>query len=108
MTLRRTAREVPYGADLTAYRVVQEGLTNALRYAPGAPTCVEVDRHGDELVVEVRNDAPGTPPPDVQLGGGAGLVGLAERLRLCRGTLETGRRLGGGYRLSARIPWDSE
>ena len=108
VTLRRSAHEVPYGADLTAYRVVQEGLTNALRYAPGAATAVEVDRHGDELVVEVRNDAPAAPTPDVQLGGGTGLVGLAERLRLCRGTLESGRRLGGGYRLSARIPWESE
>ncbi len=101
---------LPQGVDLAAYRVVQEGLTNALRYAPGAPTAVSLSlsrsREGDALVIEVRNDPPDVATPTGGAGGGAGLVGLAERLRLYHGTLDTGRRIGGGFCLTARIPLD--
>jgi signal transduction histidine kinase len=86
---------------------VQEALTNALRYAPGAPTDVAVtaSEQGD-LVIEVVNDAPppGSAIPAAGAGSGTGLLGLAERLRLYGGTLETGRRLGGGFRVLARLP----
>ncbi|HEY1486827.1 MAG TPA: histidine kinase [Micromonosporaceae bacterium] len=104
VTIRHESGAVPAGVDLTAYRVVQEGLTNAMRYAPGASTEVNLCREAGTLVVEVRNDAPAADAPRSALGSGAGLVGLAERLRLHDGTLDTGRRLGGGFRLTARIP----
>jgi signal transduction histidine kinase len=104
VTLRHDAGAVPQGVDLTAYRVVQEGLTNALRYAPGASTSVELRRDGDALVVEVRNDRPVTPVPPAAVGRGSGLVGLTERLRLHRGTLDSGRRIDGGFRITACIP----
>jgi signal transduction histidine kinase len=109
---------------LTAYRVVQEALTNALRHAPGAPTDIaitiqpstqppsatSITNGGTELVIEVTNDAP--PPParpndDAGVGSGTGLVGLAERLRLYGGTLEASRRVGGGFRVRARLPLDA-
>jgi signal transduction histidine kinase len=104
---------LPRGLDLTAYRVVQEALTNALRYAPGAATDVVVtasSAKGDaDLVIEVVNDAPppGTAIPASGAGSGTGLLGLAERLRLYGGTLETGRRLGGGFRVLARLPLEA-
>ncbi|MEU4423785.1 histidine kinase [Actinoplanes sp. NPDC024001] len=106
VTLHGTPLSLPHGLDLAAYRVVQEALTNALRHAPGAATEVAVTATGDELVISVENDAP--PPrarPAASNGAGAGLLGLAERLRLYDGTLESGRRLGGGFRVHARIPW---
>jgi signal transduction histidine kinase len=124
VSARRTPVALPRGVDLTAYRVVQEALTNALRHAPGAPTDIAItiqpstqppavastrDERTD-LVIEVTNDA---PPPDTPpgagggAGSGAGLLGLAERLRLYGGTLETGRRVGGGFRLRARMPLDA-
>jgi signal transduction histidine kinase len=110
VTSRRTPVNLPRGLDLTAYRVVQEALTNALRYAPGAPTDVAVtaSEQGD-LVIEVVNDAPppGSAIPDADAGSGTGLLGLAERLRLYGGTLETGRRLGGGFRVLARLPLEA-
>jgi signal transduction histidine kinase len=124
VSARRTPVALPRGVDLTAYRVVQEALTNALRHAPGAPTDIaitiqpstqppsaaSITNGGTELVIEVTNDAP--PPParpndGVEAGSGIGLVGLAERLRLYGGTLETGRRVGGGFRVRARIPLDA-
>jgi signal transduction histidine kinase len=100
---------LPRGLDLTAYRVVQEALTNALRYAPGATTDVAVTASPDDLVIEVVNDAPppGTVVPVEGAGSGTGLLGLAERLRLYGGTLETGRRIGGGFRLLARLPLEA-
>jgi signal transduction histidine kinase len=109
VTLRRTHAALPHGTDLTAYRVVQEALTNALRYAPGARTSVDITTEPpDGLVIEVTNDAapPGTglTGPVPEAGSGTGLVGLAERLRLYGGTLEAGRRVGGGFRLRARLP----
>jgi signal transduction histidine kinase len=95
---------LPVGVDLTAYRVVQEGLTNALRYARGAPTYVVVSRNGDTIEVEVRNDAPAMAAAPPAQGTGSGLLGLAERLRLFHGTLDCGHRVGGGFRLRAHIP----
>jgi signal transduction histidine kinase len=98
---------LPRGIELTAYRVVQEALTNALRYAPGAHTEIVIERDGEGLVVEITNDD-GVDPLPVNgtgvPGAGSGLLGLAERLRLYHGTLEAGRRLGGGFRVRARIP----
>jgi signal transduction histidine kinase len=105
VTSRCTAVSLPRGLDLTAYRVVQEALTNALRYAPGAATDVAVTTAPGELVIEVVNDAaPALSPVPGAAGSGTGLIGLAERLRLYGGTLETGRRAGGGFRLTARVP----
>jgi signal transduction histidine kinase len=114
VTISQTASPQTHGVDLTAYRVVQEGLTNALRYAPGAPTYVEVRQDGTGLVVEVRNDQVRTAGPHptgqsgAELGSGTGLVGLAERLRLFHGTLDCGRRLGGGFGIRAWIPMSAD
>jgi signal transduction histidine kinase len=109
VTSHRTPVDLPRGLDLTAYRVVQEALTNALRYAPGAATDVAVTAGPQDLVIEVVNDAP--PPgglvPAAGQGSGTGLLGLAERLKIYGGTLETGRRLGGGFRLLARLPLEA-
>lgn len=111
VTSRRTPVNLPRGLDLTAYRVVQEALTNALRYAPGAPTDVAVTADATDLVIEVVNDAPppgaAVPSSGAGSGSGTGLLGLAERLRLYGGTLETGRRRGGGFRVMARLPLEA-
>jgi signal transduction histidine kinase len=114
VSVRRTPLTLPRGVDLTAYRVVQEALTNALRHAPGARTEIVITRESaegrTELVIEVTNDAapPGTRPGGAAgTGSGTGLLGLAERLRLYGGTLETGRRVSGGFRVRARIPLDA-
>lgn len=102
VTLRRDGVDVPEGVDLTAYRVVQEGLTNALRHAPGAPTAVEIRHDGRDLLVEVSNDVPTGEPGGP--GAGRGLLGLRERLKLHDGTLHAGAAPGGGFRLTARFP----
>jgi signal transduction histidine kinase len=97
-----TPRALAAGVSLAAYRVIQEGLTNAMRYAAPAPVSVVITYRDGLLKVEVL-DAGGTTrkSPD---GGGRGLVGLRERVAVYGGKLESGRRLGGGYALRAYLP----
>ncbi|AXK32321.1 two-component sensor histidine kinase [Streptomyces armeniacus] len=85
------------------HRVTREGLTNALKHAPGAPVRVTFDEEGDTVTVAVVNDAPPAPrsPGD---GNRSGLVGLQERIGLLGGALHAGPRPEGGFALSARIP----
>ncbi|MET7569802.1 sensor histidine kinase [Streptomyces sp. NPDC005492] len=88
------------GIEVTAYRIVQEALTNARRHAPGAAVDVEL-RYGDEdLAVRVRDNGPG-PATD---GTGHGLLGMRERAATVGGTLLTGPAPGGGFLVEARLP----
>jgi len=96
-------RSLPAGLDLAAFRVVQEGITNALKYADRAPTEVHVRWGARELVLEILDRGPG--PARERMGdAGHGLVGMRERVRLYGGELETGRRRGGGFRIRAKLP----
>lgn len=88
--------------DLAAYRVVQEALTNTVKHAAGAAVSVLVQYAPGELRVEVT-DSGGRPRPPGP-GGGRGLAGLRERLALYGGTLDTGPRPGGGFRVRAVLP----
>ncbi|SFL33321.1 histidine kinase [Streptomyces pini] len=98
----------PQGVDveLAAYRVVQESLTNAMKYAAGKPTRILL-RHGDEHIgIEVTTDGPAAAPvtrkPDT--AGGRGLAGLCARVRMLDGELKAGSRPGGGFEVRATIP----
>jgi signal transduction histidine kinase len=88
----------------TAYRVVQEGLTNALRYAAGAAVAVRVGGDRDALVVEVENAPADSEHALAGVGTGTGLRGLRERVGACGGTLEAGPTTAGGWLLAARLP----
>jgi len=87
-----------------AYRVVREGLTNALRYASGAPVSVLVNGGSDGLVVEVENARARGHAALAGTGTGNGLRGLREHVGACGGRLEAGPTSDGGWRLSARLP----
>jgi Signal transduction histidine kinase len=109
------AGAVPESVGRTAYRIVQEALTNARKHAPGADVEVRLaGRPGAGLTVEVRNSAPGRAAPpavpapeDRPVSGAQGLIGLAERVRIAGGRLEYGSRPRGGWRLAAWLPWPS-
>jgi signal transduction histidine kinase len=89
----------------TAYRVVQEGLTNARKHAPHAPVAVRVvGSPGDGLAVTITNPLPGGTASPAIPGAGAGLAGLAERVALDGGTLHHGPA-DGAFQLAARLPW---
>jgi signal transduction histidine kinase len=94
-------RDLPPGVDLAAYRVVQEALTNALKYAGPAHAWVAVGWGDDELSLEISNDGRGDGDGD---GGGHGLAGMRERVSLYGGAIESGERDGGGYVVRARLP----
>jgi signal transduction histidine kinase len=90
------------GRALTAFRILQEALTNALKHAPGAQVQAVLRRSPEELVIEVRDD--GTNGAAAPSPGGYGLVGMRERLALYGGTLEAGPQPMRGYALVARLP----
>jgi signal transduction histidine kinase len=93
-------------ASATAYRVVQEALTNALRHARTCPTSVAVTRQADLLVIEVENDLPAGSSDGAAVPG-YGLSGMRERVAACGGMLTTGPRPDGGYRVRAVLPLDA-
>ena len=94
-------RPLSPGIDLSAYRIVQEGLTNALKHA-GPATAEVVVRYGPrDLVLEVRDDGRGRAASN---GGGHGLLGMRERVALYGGDLTAGPRPEGGFALTARLP----
>ncbi|WP_018909520.1 sensor histidine kinase [Salinispora arenicola] len=99
-------RSVIGEAETAAYRVVQEALTNALKYAYGIRTVVHVRYEAAEVNVEISTD--GSRSGTSQLGGsGRGLAGLRERIGLLGGELSAERRSGGGFVVRARIPEES-
>ncbi|MEN3609970.1 histidine kinase [Plantactinospora sp. ZYX-F-223] len=128
-------RPLPPGIDLTAYRIVQEALTNALRHGDGEKAEVTIRYAHNYLRVEVLNSGPsvlsggrspgassggrspggqstaertgsGGSAPGGESGAGRGLLGLRQRVAVYGGDLDARRRLGGGYRVRARIPLD--
>jgi signal transduction histidine kinase len=119
-------RPLPAGVDLSAYRIVQEALTNSLKHAGPARARVRVCYGREALEVQVTDDGRGEPPmagesglvavtlgrggvlevPGRSNGDGHGLIGMRERVALFGGTLEAGADPGGGYRVAARLPLD--
>jgi signal transduction histidine kinase len=102
-----TQAAVPEGLGRNAYRIVQEGLTNARKHARGSAVDVAVDgAPGEGLTIEIRNRLPVGAFAGAQIpGAGTGIVGLSERASLAGGRLEHGRTVGGDYRLWAWLPW---
>ncbi|MFE9692240.1 sensor histidine kinase [Micromonospora sp. NPDC005806] len=109
-------RPLPSGIDVTAYRIVQEALTNALKHSVGGKAEVTIRYAERYLRIEVLNTGPsvltgdgtGTRATGGDRGAGRGLVGLQQRVTVYGGDLDARRRLGGGYRVRARIPVDPQ
>ncbi len=111
-------RALAPGVDLTAYRVVQEALTNVIKHANQARTVVRIEYRPRELLIDVADDgrpadapahaatgaAPRGPARSQPGAGGRGLIGLRERIAIYGGDLDAGPRPGGGWRVQARIP----
>ncbi|MDF2741569.1 MAG: two-component system sensor kinase [Actinomycetia bacterium] len=126
VTVEGEPRPLPAGVDLSAYRIVQEALTNSLKHAGPARARVRVCYGREAVEVQVTDDGRGEPPvagesglvvvtldrggvlevPDRSSGDGHGLIGMRERVALFGGTMEAGADPGGGYRVAARLPLD--
>ncbi|CAL9297428.1 sensor histidine kinase [Streptomyces sp. SudanB66_2053] len=104
-----TPRELPRGVELTAYRIVQEALTNTRKHGgPNAGASVRLVYFDDGLGLLVEDDGKGAPHELYEEGGfdgqGHGLIGMRERVGMVGGTLDAGPRPGGGFRISALLP----
>lgn len=108
--VERVGDPAPLGplADVTAYRLAQEALSNARQHAPGATVLVEVRTEEDRLVLTVTNDRPLVVPAPAPAGArssdGVGLLGMRERVQLSGGRLQVGATSAGGWRVRAELP----
>jgi signal transduction histidine kinase len=113
VTVTRTGNPVPLpeGLDLSAYRIVQEALSNAMRHAPGSHVQLHLAHRPDALALEVSNDVDPKAIPVLVAsgngsagGGGHGLVGMRERVAMLGGSLDAGPTADGGFRVAAVLP----
>jgi signal transduction histidine kinase len=95
-------RELPDGIDLSAYRIIQESLTNTLKHAGDARATVRVSYRSDSLELEIADDGRGGKPR--VSGGGHGLVGMRERVALCGGQFDAGHTSTGGFVVRVVLP----
>ncbi|MEU3408307.1 histidine kinase [Streptomyces sp. NPDC006670] len=102
-TVTGAVRELPQGVELSAYRIVQEALSNSLRHAPGASAGVELSYVLGGLGIRVVNGpAVGDVPPSP--GAGHGITGMRERVAMLEGEMTAGRSAGGGYEVAVFLP----
>jgi signal transduction histidine kinase len=101
LSVHGEASELPPGVDVSAYRIIQEALTNALKHAGPARARVLISYEPDELAIEIVDDGAGDTSPTV---GGHGVIGMRERVSVFGGDLAAGPRPEGGYALRARLP----
>jgi signal transduction histidine kinase len=99
-------RDVPESVGLSAFRIVQESLTNSLRHADARQATVRLDSEPGKLVVEVNDDGRG--PNGRRSRSGHGLVGMRERVAVHGGSVEVGAGRAGGFRVLARLPYTQE
>jgi signal transduction histidine kinase len=108
LSVEGEARPLPSSLDLTAYRIVQEALTNTLKHAGTARATVTVRYEDGALGIEVFDDGRGVTPAAASASGGRGLLGMRERVATFRGELEAGPRAEGGFGVRARLPLSDE
>jgi signal transduction histidine kinase len=100
-------RPVPASLDLSAYRIVQEALTNVGKHATGAPASIALDWGHDALAIEIRNPGANLERADTN-GSGHGLIGMRERVRMLGGHFNAGPAAGGGFVVSAVLPYPEQ
>jgi signal transduction histidine kinase len=106
VTFRRAGQHVPPPAlAADALRIIQEGLTNTMKHAPGAPVSATLEMTSTGLNIDITNGPPASAPLELDGGGGgAGLPGMAERVKAHGGQLSAGPTPDGGWRIAARLP----
>jgi signal transduction histidine kinase len=102
LTVEGEPRELPVGLELSAYRIVQEALTNALKHAGQARATVHIRYAPDSLQLEIADDGAAATEPAPS--GGHGLVGMRERVALYGGRFEASRRASGGFAVRVALP----
>ncbi|MFB4304873.1 sensor histidine kinase [Actinomadura sp. GTD37] len=105
LTVEGTRRDLPADADLAAYRIVQEALTNTVKHADARAAEVRLRWTDHELEISVTDDGQGHDGDPGWRRGGDGIIGIRERVAACGGTAHAGPLPGGGFRVLARLPY---
>jgi signal transduction histidine kinase len=98
--------DLPPGVDFTAYRIIQEALTNVLKHAGPTQVQIRIAYEPDALALEVADEGRGVNGRSTS--GGHGLMGMRERVGVYGGSFEAGPRPGGGFRVRVRLPYGTE
>jgi signal transduction histidine kinase len=106
LTVTGSQRPLPAGVELSAYRIVQEALTNVIKHSGSDRASVQLTYGNRRLELEIIDHGTGSGPPGVP-GSGHGLVGMRERVALFGGSFEAGPVNGRGYRVLATLPYAS-
>jgi signal transduction histidine kinase len=106
LAIEGTPQRLPAALDLSAYRIVQEALTNSLKHAAAEHVSIRI-RYGETLLLDIHDDGRGSANGGAPPRNGKGLIGMRERVALLGGTLSAGAGANGGYRVTATIPLDS-
>ncbi len=101
-------REIPQTVDLSAYRIVEEALTNTLKHAGPAKATVVLDYQKDALILDVADTGKGSSSKEDGQPGGKGLIGMRERAKLLKGEFRAGNAPNGGFRVSAKLPLEEQ
>ncbi|MFF4120053.1 sensor histidine kinase [Streptomyces sp. NPDC001714] len=104
VSVEGSPRSLTAGVDLTAYRIVQEALTNVTKHAVAEAAYVRIGWSRDRLTLTVTDDGTATAPAEPAQGQGFGLIGMRERAQSVGGAFTAGHRDGGGYEVTARLP----
>jgi signal transduction histidine kinase len=107
LSVEGEVHELPSSLDLTAYRIVQESLTNTLKHAGRTRARVHLRYEPEWLAIEVLDEGRGVAP-GAAAGGGRGLLGMRERVMIFGGELQAGQRAEGGFGVRARLPLSRE
>jgi signal transduction histidine kinase len=105
LQVRGAVTALPPGVDVSAYRIVQEALTNTIKHAGAAHARVQLRYEPGAIELEIRDNGAGNEPRDQN--GGHGLIGMRERVSIYGGRLEAGSPSSGGYRIWARLPFEA-
>ena len=97
-------REIPQAVDLSAYRIVEEALTNTLKHAGPAKATVTLGFQKDTLILDITDTGKGTANKEDQPPRGKGLIGMRERVKLLKGEFWAGNAPNGGFQVSAKLP----
>jgi signal transduction histidine kinase len=106
LSVTGTPRSLPAGVELSAYRIVQEALTNVIKHSGSDRASVQLRYAKDGLELEILDHGSGIAPSDVP-DSGHGLVGMRERVALFGGSLQVGPLNGRGYRVLATLPYSA-
>jgi signal transduction histidine kinase len=108
VNIKGNERDLPPSTDLSAYRIIQESLTNVLKHADAGKAAVTVQYNNEAVELKITDNGKGAAPVELQKPKGRGLIGMQERVKLHSGEFKAGNIPNGGFFVRVRLPLDGQ